>query len=141
MKPQSRSGSPIFFLMAIMIAILIFYEDWDRDRDLNFGDRGHALLSIENLPGLVFIGFLNFAFYCLTFSLGPLCRFKNFPKSSFLLKNGVLRYFLRYLVIGNGNLIGIMKPPPKEDTWSALLYISTADLRALHLLSNPQDTS
>ena len=32
--PRSRSGSPIFFSNG----------DRDRDRDLNFGDRGHALL-------------------------------------------------------------------------------------------------
>ena len=39
MKLRSRSGSPIVF------QISIFDEDQDCDRDLNFGDRVHALKS------------------------------------------------------------------------------------------------
>ena len=34
------SGSPILFQMAI--GILIFEDDRDRDRDVNFDDRAHA---------------------------------------------------------------------------------------------------
>ena len=59
-------GSPIFFHMAIGIGIgigikiSIFDKVWDRDRDLDFGDRVHA-----KLPSV-------FVAYKLVFQMRPL---------------------------------------------------------------------